>query len=139
AGKAFVWIDRHLDSARSGPMFLKQEAIARLTVLSLHKGQELGHYILHAYVVMPNHVHVLLTPLVPPSRLLGSLKGFTAREANKLLGRTGEPFWQGESYDHWVRNQGEFSRIQAYIENNPVAAGLVAAAPNYPWSSATAL
>ena len=54
------------------------------------------------------------------------LKGYTAREANRLLGRTGQPFWQGESYDHWVRDETEFIRIIAYIENNPVKAGLVA-------------
>jgi putative DNA methylase len=65
-----------------------------------------------------------------------SLKGFTAREANKILRRTGEPFWQRESYDHWVRDEQEFGRIRAYIENNPVRAGLVARAEDYPWSSA---
>jgi hypothetical protein len=85
---------------------------------------------------MANHVHVLLLPLVPPSRLLKSLKGSTAREANRLLGRTGEPFWQRESYDHWVRDEAEWNRIAAYIQNNPVKAGLVARAEEYPWSSA---
>jgi hypothetical protein len=73
---------------------------------------------------------------VPPSRLLKSLKGFTARQANRLLGRTGEPFWQKESYDHWVRSEVEWNRIAAYIERNPVSAGLVLEAEGYPWSSA---
>jgi REP element-mobilizing transposase RayT len=103
---------------------------------SLHKGVELGHYDLGAHVVMSNHVHVLLFPHVPPPRLLRALKGATAREANLVLGRTGEPFWQGESYDHWVRNERELGRIAAYIENNPVKAGLVARAEDHPWSSA---
>ncbi|RPI12327.1 MAG: hypothetical protein EHM65_06090, partial [Acidobacteriales bacterium] len=93
----------------------------------------------HAFVVMPNHVHVLLTPRVLPSRLLKSLKGCTARQANRVLGRTGEIFWQSESYDHWVRNDTEFQRIGAYIENNPVKAGLVARAGDYRWSSAADL
>ena len=74
---------------------------------------------------MANHVHVLLLPRIPPSRLLKSLKGYTAYQANRLLGRTGEPFWQRESYDHWVRSQEEWPRIAAYIENNPVKAGVV--------------
>jgi putative transposase len=136
AGQAFVWIDRQLDQARSGPVFLRQEPIARLVLDSLMLGADLGHYQLGPYVVMANHVHVLLLPLVPPSQLLKSLKGSTAREANRLLGRTGEPFWQRESYDHWVRGEEEWNRIAAYIENNPVKAGLVAHPEDFPWSSA---
>jgi REP element-mobilizing transposase RayT len=85
---------------------------------------------------MANHVHVLLLPQSPPSRLLQSLKGCTAREANRVLGRTGEVFWQAESYDHWVRDDRELTRIASYIENNPVRASLVARAEDYPWSSA---
>src|ERR1035438_3449660 len=65
-----------------------------------------------------------------------SLKGATAREANRVLGRTGETFWQAESYDHWVRDEKEWQRIEAYIENNPVKAGLVSRAEDYRWSSA---
>jgi putative transposase len=45
-----------------------------------------------------------------------------------MLGRTGEPFWRRESYDHWVRNDDEWRRIAAYIENNPVKAGLASLA-----------
>jgi hypothetical protein len=136
AGQAFVWIDRQLDQARSGPVYLCQEPIASLVVDSMKRGADLGHYQLGPYVVMPNHVHVLLLPLVPPSRLLKSLKGSTAREANRLLGRTGEPFWQRESYDHWVGDEAEWNRIAAYIENNPVKVGLAARAEEYRWSSA---
>ncbi len=136
AGKAFVWMDRRLDTARSGPMFLRESEIAVVVVESLFKGAELGHYRLGPFVVMPNHVHVLLLALVPPSRLLKALKGATAREANRRLGRTGEPFWQRESYDHWVRDQAEWKRIAAYIEDNPVKAGLAVRPEDYAWSSA---
>jgi hypothetical protein len=72
----------------------------------------------------------------PIARLLQSVKGATARQANLILGRTGEAFWQAESYDHWVRNESEWRRIAAYIENNPVKAGLVPRAEDYRWSSA---
>jgi putative transposase len=136
SGKAFVWLDRKLDAARSGPMYLRQPEIAQVVVASIHKGVELDHYQLDAYVVMANHVHLLICPKTAPDRILKSLKGATAREANLLLQRTGEPFWQKESYDHWVRNQAEFERIRAYIESNPVKAGLVAKPQDYPWSSA---
>ena len=117
-------------------MYLKQPEIAGILVASIHKGVELVHYELGAYVVMPNHVHLLIRPLIAPDRLLRSLKGATARAANLQLGRTGEPFWQKESYDHWVRNGDEFSRIRAYIENNPVKAGFVERPEDFPWSSA---
>lgn len=135
-GEAFAWVDRHLDRIRQGPLFLQQPAIAQIVVDSIHRGASLDHYQLHAFVVMPNHVHLLLTPRVAPSRLLKPLKGWTARQANRILGRTGEPFWQRESYDHWVRDSAEFERIRRYIENNPVKAGLVARPSDYPWSSA---
>jgi putative DNA methylase len=52
------------------------------------------------------------------------------------LGRTGEPFWQDESHDRWVRNEREFNRIVAYIEENPVSAGLATPPEDWPWSSA---
>ena len=68
-----------------------------------------------------------------------SLKGYSAYQANRVLGRAGEPFWQRESYDHWVRNQEERQRIaSSYIENNPVKAGVIAQAEDYRWSSAHA-
>ena len=117
-------------------MYLRQPEIAQIVVNSIYKGVELKHYRLDAFVVMANHVHLLIQPSITPDRLLRSLKGSTAREANRLLGRTGEPFWQKESYDHLVRNGKEFLKIKAYIENNPVRAGLVENAWDYPWSSA---
>jgi putative DNA methylase len=64
-----------------------------------------------------------------------SLKSFTAQKANLLLERCGLPFWQRESYDHWVRD-GEFERIKRYIELNPVRAELASEPQLYPWSSA---
>jgi REP element-mobilizing transposase RayT len=130
-------VDRLLDRAGHGPSWLRRDDVAQLVADALFFGeQKLNCYRLHAWVVMPNHVHALLTALVPASRLLKSIKGFSAREANKLLGQTGEPFWQRESYDHWVRNQAEFERIAAYIERNPVTAGLARQAEDYRWSSA---
>ena len=65
----------------------------------LFRGVELGHYKLGSFAVMANHVQVLLFPEISPGRLLKLLQAHTAREANRLLGRTGEPFWQRKSYD----------------------------------------
>ncbi|MEX1097888.1 MAG: hypothetical protein WED34_17720 [Planctomycetales bacterium] len=64
-----------------------------------------------------------------------SVKGYTARGCNKLLGLSGA-FWQDESYDHVVRDQEELFRIIDYIENNPVKAGLVARREDWKFSSA---
>ena len=135
-GKVFVWMDRYLDTARTGPKYLSQPEIAEIAASSIQRGVALGHYELRAWVIMANHVHVLLRALIAPSRLLQSLKGFTAREANRILNRTGRKFWQAESYDHWVRDERELERIAAYIESNPVKAGLADDPSEYRWSSA---
>jgi len=101
-----------------------------------YNASALGHYALHAFVVMPNHVHVLVTPAIPLPKLTKSLKGITAKRANAMLGLTGRQFWQEESFDRLVRNEGEFESIRNYIERNPVRAGLVRDASEYRWSSA---
>jgi REP element-mobilizing transposase RayT len=136
SGQAFVWMDRYLDTTRKGPMFLRLDSVAQLVKNSLETGERLGHYRLHAWVVMANHVHILITPEVDPTRSIASLKGVTARAANKLLGRTGEPFWQAECYDRWVRGEDEFRRLCTYIEQNPVKVGLVTDTIAFRWSSA---
>jgi REP element-mobilizing transposase RayT len=135
-GKAFVAMDLLLDSGASGPLYLGRPEIAKLTVDAFRYGEEsLGFYELHAYVVMPNHVHLLITPAVPAAKITHSLKLFTGRAANKVLGSSG-PFWQDESYDHLVRDKQEFDRIVRYTENNPVRAGLSRDPEGFLWSSA---
>ena len=129
-------MDRYLDTSGQGPMYLRRPQVAGLIVSALQRGVTMGLYDLRAFVVMGNHVHVLFRPRQQASRVLQWLKGTTAREANQLLTRTGKPFWQRESYDHWVRDERQLERVAAYIENNPVRAGLAAEAFQYPWSSA---
>jgi putative transposase len=85
---------------------------------------------------MANHVHVMLTPLARIRNITRALKGITAQAGNRILRRTGQRFWQDESFDHWVHNEGQFARTKNYIERNPVKAGLVAKAEDWPWSSA---
>ena len=74
---------------------------------------------------MANHVHILIYPEAKLSRITKSIKNFSARQANAILGLTGQPFWHDESYDHWVRGPKELEQIVTYIEENPVSAGLV--------------
>jgi REP element-mobilizing transposase RayT len=129
-----------LDQARCGPRYLARPDVALLVTQALrYNAADLGHFELHAYAVMPNHVHVLLTPSIGLETLTRSLKTITARRANRLLGRTGQAFWQGESYDRLVRSREEFARVRAYVENNPVRAGLVNEPHLYPWSSASTM
>lgn len=92
---------------------------------------------MHSYVVMPNHVHVLLTPLAALERITFLIKSRMARQANLVLRRTDKHFWQDESLDHWIRSSTEFGRVQTYIERNPVKAGLAARAEDWQWSSAS--
>lgn len=118
-------------------MFLRNPAVAAVVVQVLRRGAAMDPYDLRAFVVMANHVRVLIYPRQEASRVLHWIKGVTARKANQLLARTGTPFWQRESYDHWVRDDKQLERIVAYIENNPVNAGLSACVDDYPWSSAS--
>jgi putative transposase len=137
SGQTFAAMDRLLEDAREGTFYLRQPAVADMIVDAIqHNAKALGNYALHAFVVMPNHVHLLITPTVPLPKLTKSLKSIAAKRANALLALTGRPFWQEESYDHLVRNQREFDQIQHYIEQNPVRAGLVKEAGEYRWSSA---
>jgi type I restriction enzyme R subunit len=106
-------------------------------------------YDLLAYVVMPSHFHWLFHPrrdwceLIrdpqdhrsPRERIMHSVKGYSGYRCNRILGLTGT-FWQGESYDHVVRNEDEMMRIIEYIEMNPVKAGLAVHAVDWRWSSA---
>lgn len=118
--------DKYLDSNPNGPYWLANQAVADIVYKSLlfNHGRL---YNLHALCIMSNHVHVLFTAgkdAPELSRILQQHKGFTRRESNLILGRTGQ-FWELESYDHVVRNNIAFQSILWYILNNPVKARLV--------------
>jgi REP element-mobilizing transposase RayT len=91
-------------------------------------------------VMMPNHLHFLITPTLPdpaPLRLsVRQFKGRVARQANLSLGRTG-PFWQPDWFDRWMRDSAEEARVVDYIRNNPVRAGLANDWREYRWLQTT--
>jgi type I restriction enzyme R subunit/putative DNA methylase len=131
-------VERYLDRG-AGECHLRRPEIARVTVEALLYSNE-RQYLLDEWVVMPNHVHLILWPMPNHtlSEILRDRKRRIAREANLVLGRTGENFWQHESYDHWIRKEEEKTRIRRYIRNNPVIAKLCRSAEEWPWSSASA-
>lgn len=111
--------------------------MAQCVVDALQYGErQLGLYQLSAWVLMVNHVHILINPAAKIARITKAIKNFSARQANAILGRTGQPVWQDESYDHWVRGPEELEKIVRYIADNPVMAGLVKRAEDWRWSSA---
>ena len=128
-------IEEYLDAGH-GACHLRDPVIGRLVedALLYFDGQR---YRLLAWVVMPNHVHTLVetAPGYPLPELVHSWKSFTARSANKLLGRRGE-FWQPEYFDRYVRDADHFDNALRYIHQNPVKAGLVPRAEDWPFSSA---
>jgi putative transposase len=137
AGEEFAAVDRELAAVRCGPRWLQDERIAKCVQEAFRYGeQELTMYQMRAWVVMPNHVHILIFPDIPLGEITKSIKRFTALQANAILGRTGIAFWQDECYDHWVRDRDELEKIVRYIERNPVKAGLAARAEDWRWSSA---
>jgi len=130
-------MERFLDTGH-GECHLRNPTVADLVATAL-RHFEGERYLLPAWVVMPNHVHVIVWPMPDEtlSEILKSWKTYTGREANKLLERVGQAFWQRESFDHWIRDDDEKARISRYIRNNPVTARLCAAPEEWRWSSAS--
>jgi len=127
-------IEAYLDRGH-GECHLRDPRIAALVQGNLwhHDGVK---YRLLAWVVMPNHVHALIELWqVPMGKILHGWKSYTAKEANKILGREGV-FWEDDYFDRKIRDEQHFGRVVRYIENNPVNARLVRAPEDWPWSSA---
>ena len=121
-------VEQYLDSGFGECHLAKPEIASMVRDALFHHAD--SKYRLDAWVIMPNHGHVLLAPLkgVHLPDVMHSIKSFTAHEANKLLGRSGQ-FWQKESFDRYIRNPKHYASVVRYIENNPVKAGLC----DFPW------
>lgn len=133
----FTQCDKHLD-AGGGSAALRAPAAAQAVndALLWFDGQR---YALLAWCVMPNHVHVVIEPLGAHtlSQIVKSWKAFSAARINAMLGQSGR-FWAPEYFDRYMRSEAHFLTTVHYVENNPVAAGLCAAASDWPYSSAAA-
>jgi len=132
--KRRIELEAYLDKG-CGACHLRRPDIAGMLEASLRffHGER---YDLRAWVVMPNHVHLLFQVLgVPMSELIDAWKDYTAKQANKLLERKGT-FWQDGYWDTYMRDEAHELRTKRYIENNPVKAHLASVPKEWPWSSA---
>lgn len=126
----FAIEDSFLGKYAHSPQWLNQEAIAKLVLDSL-LFNHMKQYELLCALLMSNHVHIVIKPLLQKpetpyslARIMKDHKGYVASQANKILNRTGA-FWFPENYDHWIRDEEEFRRIIHYILQNPVKTGIV--------------
>ena len=137
-----AWID-----AGHGSCVLRKPAIANMVQESLLTFDSQRYHLL-AWVVMPNHVHVLFQPINgwTVAKIVASWKKFTARKICDAL-RSGTPIsrlaattpvWHREYWDRFIRDRTHLLQVLDYIHQNPVKAGLVAKPDSWPWSSAFA-
>jgi REP element-mobilizing transposase RayT len=129
-------IESFLDRG-TGACWLKDERIAAAACTAL-KFFDRERYELCEWDIMPNHVHVIVRPIHgwTLSAILQSWKLKIATDANKTLGKTGQRFWQPESFDRIIRDADEMLRIRRYIRRNPVKARLCPKEEDWKWSSA---
>lgn len=136
----------HLQKLGS-PLFVTFKAMPTITFDEACRTRILKHCLhdhgkklhMHTAVVMPNHVHLLFTPLEDVlggpfglAEIVGSIKGASAHSINKMLGRSG-PVWREESFDHRIRSDADFEDKFRYIELNPVKAHLAKTPAEYRW------
>jgi putative transposase len=115
----------------------RKDASARIVIETLLDCRERGFYRLHAFVLMPDHLHAILTPGPTTSleKALQMIKGGSSyRIGKELLSRF--PVWQPGFHEHRIRSQEDYRQHQHYIELNPVKAKAVSTPPDYPYSSA---
>lgn len=138
--RIFKKFDHQLDNLPYGDCYLRIPAVAEIIRDRLFDFDNV-HYSLHAFSIMPNHVHILfdtsiqldsglMTDVLTRAnytqldKIMQLIKGGSARYANQYLGRSGS-FWFKDSYDHYIRNKKEWKRVACYILMNPVSAGFV--------------
>ena len=128
-------IERYLDAGQ-GACWLRRPKIASLVEDALLHFDGV-RYRLPCWVLMPNHVHLVIEtdPEHPLPRVVQGWKSYTAKEANRLLGRSGS-FWARDYFDRYIRDDAHLQAVVRYIENNPVKAGFVATAADWPYGSA---
>jgi putative transposase len=115
----------------------RESGPAELVVHQLLDCRDRGFYELHAFVLMPDHLHLLLTPSGDTTleMALQMIKGGSSYKIRSELGFRW-PVWQPGFHDRWLRDEGEYRTRAEYMRQNPMKARLAERAEEYPWSSA---
>lgn len=131
-------VEAYLDAGH-GSCILRRPDVAIVLQSILREGDG-GLYHLHRWVIMPNHVHVLLTleQYAELGHVIQRIKGSTSHAINRLLGQSGR-LWQPEYFDRLIRDAAHLEKVGQYIEWNPVKAKLCADPKHWPYSSASAI
>ena len=114
------------------PIF-RRETTARLLIETLAHYREQKKFLLHEFVIMPDHVHALLTPSdnISLERVMQFIKGGFSHRLD-----TRGPVWQASFTNHRIRDWDDYERCREYIHTNPVRARLATRPEDYPYSSA---
>jgi REP element-mobilizing transposase RayT len=135
--RLFREMEAILDTPSPTVDYLKNPEIANLVVNCLEWVEREWNWRIPSYVIMPNHVHLLMVSNRQAKRsltkTLAAINRHTAIEANKILTRPGKRFWQAESFDHWCRGVDKEQAVIRYVHQNPVKAGLVKNWQDWPW------
>jgi len=110
------------------------EPFAELLIDTLFSYRDKGDYKLHAFVVMPDHLHALISPRVTLEKAMQLIKGGYSYRVKKEL-RAGTEIWQREYGDHRIRDASDYRLHEGYIHRNPMNRGLVVTPEEYRWSA----
>jgi putative transposase len=120
--------------ARDRIPYFRSPRIARWLLKSLQQISVQQSFSLHAYCLMPDHLHILLQGDSPSSDLLSFVKTFKHKTTFYFRAKTGKTLWQISFFDHILRTAEDLSKSAEYILSNPVRAGLVQRPNEYPYS-----
>lgn len=117
------------------PLF-RDTRLCRILVKNLGFYRDRMKFGLHAYVIMPDHIHLLVTPRRPAtiSDVMRNFKSYSSKEMREVLGMRG-PIWQARFHDRVIRSERQFRAALDYTHLNPVRAGLAESAGDYEFSS----
>jgi REP element-mobilizing transposase RayT len=132
-------LSAYLDAGHGDCVLHEAEVAAMVQESLLHFA--VSRYTLHAWCIMPNHVHILMRPAngITMSKSMASWKKYTGRRISawrqQHKGVTAGPVWHREYFDRYVRDDDHYRNVVNYIHQNPVKAGLVQRADEWEWSS----
>jgi putative transposase len=117
--------------------FFANKRSAQILLDCIDNFRKEGRYLLLAFVIMPDHLHIMLKPNGKEniSKIMHSIKRGSSRLINQMWSRKG-PIWQRSFYERIIRDEKEFWEKVNYVYNNSLRAGLAESPEDYPYSSA---